>query len=82
MTEREVAYNLFSALNHGVYAAPPKKRPPPRTSSAGAAYRPGSPARAVHRPLTAGVRTSVPANYYDPRAENQYINTMAKSMGR
>ena len=83
-SERDVAYNLFQALDQGHgYTAPFKKKTRPYTANGGATFKPAPPKR-YQRPVTAGIRTSYPqyGSNYNPQEDEQYLNIVAKSLGR
>ena len=78
-SERDVAYNLFQALDQG---AGYKRKARPHTATGHATFKP---AKRHPRPVTAGIRTSMPA--YRPHRnlhadDDQYLNIVAKSVGR
>ena len=77
-SERDVAYNLFQALDQG---AGYKRKARPHTATGHAAFKP---AKRHQRPITAGIRTSMPAYgpHRNPHADDQYLNIVAKSVGR
>ena len=77
-SEKDVAYNLFQALDQG---AGYKRKTRPHTATGHAAFKP---AKRHPRPVTAGIRTSMPAygSHHNPHADDQYLNIVAKSVGR
>ena len=77
-SERDVAYNLFQALDQG---AGYKRKARPHTATGHATFKP---AKRHPRPVTAGIRTSMPAYrpQHNPHVDDQYLNIVAKSVGR
>ena len=79
VSEREVAYNLFNALNSGMTATKIPNYNKARTRSA-ALRRSPSPFNLRPKTPVAGIRTSLPSNIQRPNEQEQLLQIVAKSL--